>query len=230
MGEVGAEDVVVGAADRLALEPEQGQFLARNLGGVDVAGGSGAEVAASARRATCASVRSPPPAMTSGGAGSCTGRGTWASVARWWLPAKLSGCEPHTPRMTASRLLQGCLPLASRSVRQPHPVELVGAPPVVGGVPADAESEDGAAVAEVVEVRGEACRQQRCSVGLGGDHRPQTNALSRDGKDGEMNPALRCPRRVVAEEERVESVGICQAAGVEQPLAGGAFTVSGHGL
>jgi hypothetical protein len=35
---------------------------------------------------------------------------------------------------------------------------------------------------------------------------------------------------VVAQEERVKSIGIRQAASVEQPLAGGAFTVSGHGL
>jgi hypothetical protein len=35
---------------------------------------------------------------------------------------------------------------------------------------------------------------------------------------------------VVAQEERVKSVGICQAAGVKQPFAGGTFTVSGDSL
>jgi hypothetical protein len=130
--------------------------------------------------------------------------------------SEVEGLGPPDPADDGDRLLERLLSVPGRRVGEAHPVELVGAEAVVGGVPADAQPEDRAAVRQVVEVGSEASGQERRPIGHRGDHLAEADPLGRVGDDAKVQPDIRGPGGVVAEEEVVVAVAVGELAGMDQ--------------
>lgn len=88
-------------------------------------------------------------------------------------------------------------------------------------VPADAEPEDQAAVAETVNVGGEAGGHHGVTVEGAIDDGAEADSRGLGGKDRKVNPALRSIGGVITDEEGIEAELFGEAASLEYPGARG---------
>ena len=215
-GEVGTEDGVVGAADGVAVLAENGELPA------DVVGGAGGTAVAALPKVAGVGVLgdlAEGDALAAAGedegrAGSLNGERDDAFVVGMVVVAVV-GEWLVAPDATndGDGFFEGGLALGDGGKGETELGEL-------GGVPTDAEAEEEASAAKVIEVGGEAGGVDGGAVTGAENHGAEADPFRGSGEHGEVEPGVGRIGGMVTEEEGVEAALLGELAGGEEPSGG----------